>query len=135
MPEVVLRPGTRLCASGALVEGGPGMRFRVERHGRLEPAFAVRHAGRVRAYLNRCAHKLVELDWEEGQFFDLERRYLVCATHGALYEPASGACVAGPCRGGRLIAVPVHERDGAVWLADASGAMLKSIKAATDEHG
>ena len=26
--------------------------------------------GVVRAYLNRCAHVPVELDWVEGEFFD-----------------------------------------------------------------
>ena len=81
--------------------------------------------GRVYAYLNRCAHKLVELDWQEGEFFDAEYRYLVCATHGALYDPASGVCVSGPCRGAALAAVPVRETDGAVWLAGTPVAVVK----------
>ena len=48
-------------------------------------AFAVRFRGRVRAFLNRCGHLPVELDWEEGRFFDASGLYLICATHGALY--------------------------------------------------
>lgn len=133
----VSAPGARLCDSTALVDGGPGVRFTVWYQGRAEPAFAIRHARMAHAYLNRCAHKLVELDWDPGQFFDAERRYLICATHGALYEPASGACVAGPCRGAALVPLPVEERDGAVWLAGASGAILttdQTSKTATDEH-
>lgn len=133
----VSAPGTILCESAALQDGGPGVRFMVLHRGRVEPAFAIRCGREVHAYLNRCAHRLVELDWEPGQFFDAERRYLVCATHGALYEPASGTCVAGPCRGAALVAVPVRERDGAVWLADTSGAMLTTNQtptAATDER-
>jgi nitrite reductase/ring-hydroxylating ferredoxin subunit len=114
-----------LCASTALVNGGPGVRFTVWYRGRAEPAFAIRHAHAVHAYLNRCAHKLVELDWEPGRFFDGGGHHLICATHGALYEPASGSCVAGPCRGAALVPLPVEERDGAVWLAGESGAMLK----------
>jgi nitrite reductase/ring-hydroxylating ferredoxin subunit len=101
------------------------VRFLVEHNGRVEPAFAVRHAGGVAAYLNRCAHKLVELDWQEGEFFDAERRYLVCATHGALYDPASGVCAGGPCRGATLTAIPVREASGSVWLAETPAAVVK----------
>jgi len=122
---VVLHPGDKVCISNRLQEGGCGVRFLVEHNGYLGPAFAVRHAGRVFAYLNRCAHKLVELDWQEGEFFDAEQRYLVCATHGALYDPASGVCVDGPCRGAALTAVPVREADGAVWLAGTPAAVVK----------
>jgi nitrite reductase/ring-hydroxylating ferredoxin subunit len=120
-----LRPGNCVCASSCLQEGGRGVRFQVVHNGGIEPAFAVRHAGRVVAYLNRCAHKLVELDWQEGEFFDAERRYLVCATHGALYDPASGDCASGPCRGATLTAIPVREANGSVWLAETSAAVVK----------
>jgi len=135
--DQVSAPGDRLCESETLVDSGPGLRFTALYQGRIEPAFAIRYARNVYAYLNRCAHKLVELDWEPGQFFGAERRYLVCATHGALYEPASGACVAGPCRGAALVPLPVEERDGAVWLAGAPGAMLttdQTSRTAIDEH-
>jgi len=117
-----LHPGDSVCASNQLQEGGRGVRFLVEHKGGNSPAFVVRHAGRALAYLNRCAHKLVELDWQEGEFFDTERRYLVCSTHGAMYDPASGICTAGPCRGARLTAIPVFEADGSVWLASTAAA-------------
>jgi nitrite reductase/ring-hydroxylating ferredoxin subunit len=108
---------TRLCDSGVLAECATGMRFTIAHIGEAAPAFAIRYHGNVYAYLNRCAHKLVELDWEPGRFFDNEGCHLICATHGALYDPASGECVAGPCRGARLVAVAIEEKDGAVWLA------------------
>ena len=114
---VVLRPGDTVCASNQLQNGGCGVRFLVTHNGHIGPAFAVRHAGRVFAYLNRCAHKLVELDWQQGEFFDAECRNLICTTHGALYDPVSGVCVGGPCRGAALTAVAVREENGAVWLA------------------
>jgi nitrite reductase/ring-hydroxylating ferredoxin subunit len=122
---VVLRPGDNVCASNRLQNGGSGVRFQVEHHGCIQSAFVIRHAGRAVAYLNRCAHKRVELDWQEGEFFDAEHRYLVCATHGALYDPASGSCVGGPCRGAKLTAIPVREADGAVWIAGTTVAVLK----------
>jgi nitrite reductase/ring-hydroxylating ferredoxin subunit len=107
-----------ICEAGALVEGGKGVRFDIERYGRTEPAFAVRYAGRVRAFLNRCAHVPVELDWNEGDFFDLSGLYLICSTHGALYLPDSGRCTMGPCSGRGLVPLPVEERDGKVYLID-----------------
>jgi nitrite reductase/ring-hydroxylating ferredoxin subunit len=81
------------------------------------PAFVIRYCGRAYAYLNRCAHQRVELDWNLGEFFDLDHRYLMCATHGALYEPDSGACAGGRCLGaGGLTPLPVSERGGCIVL-------------------
>ena len=79
-----------ICASDALADGGPGVRFEVHRSGEAMPAFAVRFRGMVRAYVNECRHQATELDWNPGEFFDAERLYLVCATHGACYDPTSG---------------------------------------------
>ena len=123
--DPVLRAGDRICLSGALTEGGAGVRFVARSGERLDAAFVVRFRGVARGFVNRCAHKLVELDWEPGQFFDTERRYLVCATHGALYDPVDGMCVAGPCRGGRILPVTVREQDGSVWLAEPTAPVVK----------
>ena len=105
-----------ICAASALVNGGRGVRFSVTRSGKPLPAFAVRHGGCVYAYVNACAHVGVELDWQEGEFFESSGLYLICATHGALYAPADGRCIEGPCRGKRLQAVGVVERDGGIYL-------------------
>lgn len=106
-----------ICQSSALVDGGAGVRFNVHLGGaRPAPAFVVRYAGVVYGYLNVCAHRWVELDWERGKFFNFDSRWLICATHGALYDPVNGQCVGGPCRGERLTALPVCERDGEVSL-------------------
>jgi nitrite reductase/ring-hydroxylating ferredoxin subunit len=107
-----------ICPSAALADGGLGVRFEVQRAGEKLPAFAVRFRGVVRAYVNECRHQATELDWTPGEYFDAERLYLVCATHGALYDPDSGLCVEGPCRGARLGSVAVVERDGAVYCSE-----------------
>lgn len=106
-----------VCRSAALVESGDGVRFEVERGGARHPAFAIRFEGRVHAYLNRCAHVGVELDWQPGRFFDADGIVLICSTHGALYDPGTGECAGGPCRGGRLERVAVEEIDGQVVLS------------------
>lgn len=108
-----------VCASEALVEGGKGVRFPVTAAGEDSTGFAVRYDGMVRAYLNRCAHVPIELDWNEGEFFESSGLYLMCSTHGALYLPENGQCAGGPCRGGRLRPITVYERDGQVyWRPD-----------------
>lgn len=109
-----------ICASSALHEGGAGVRFELEAPaGPPIPAFAIRFGGRVHAYINRCAHVPIELDWQAGEFFDYSKLYLICATHGALYAPESGHCLGGPCSGRGLTPIPVEERDGAVYLLPA----------------
>lgn len=110
----------RVCSAGELAEGGAGVRFAVSVGGTAATAFVIRHGGAVRGYLNRCAHVATELDWQPGRFFDFAGEFLVCATHGALYEPASGHCAGGPCVGrGGLRPIAVIERDGTVyWQPD-----------------
>ena len=104
--------GERLiCAANALADSGRGVRFEVEYFGQAAPAFAVRYRGRVHAYLNRCAHVAMELDWQEGVFFDAEGRDLLCSTHGATYDAQSGGCVGGPCNRAPLVKLRVEERD------------------------
>jgi nitrite reductase/ring-hydroxylating ferredoxin subunit len=109
-----------ICESGALQEGGKGVRFVVQGVDGAQPAFAVRYDGQVYAYINRCAHVPVELDWMDGDFFDYSKLYLICATHGAMYLPDSGLCVQGPCPGKRLRPVKVEERNGRVLLVKES---------------
>jgi nitrite reductase/ring-hydroxylating ferredoxin subunit len=43
---------------------------------------------------------------------------LICATHGALYEPDSGVCIDGPCRGTRLAPVAMNERGGGIYCTE-----------------
>lgn len=105
--------GIVLCASAELVQGGPAVTFDVRYGGQTCTAFAVRFRGQVVAYLNRCAHIPVEMDWRPGRFFDDSGRWLLCHFHGATYEPLTGACVGGPCRGG-LVKIQLSEEGGVV---------------------
>ena len=105
-----------ICAGDALVEGGEGVRFEVEYFGETAPAFAVRAGGRVHAYLNRCSHVPMELDWRPGVFFATDGRDLICSTHGAEYAADSGRCLGGPCGETPLIKLTVAEREGSVYF-------------------
>jgi nitrite reductase/ring-hydroxylating ferredoxin subunit len=111
----------RLTLDGAsLGECGRGARFDLPRAGGEGKGFAIRHMGVARAYVNRCPHLGVELDWQPGEFFEPAGLYLVCSTHGALFEPSTGLCVAGPCRGARLERLRVEESDGRIHIFDDS---------------
>jgi len=105
-----------ICASEALVDAGRGVRFEVEYFGEPAPAFAIRSHGRVHGYLNRCAHVAMELDWQAGVFFDSEGRDLLCSTHGASYDAASGRCLGGPCDGSPLVKLRIEEREGKAYF-------------------
>jgi nitrite reductase/ring-hydroxylating ferredoxin subunit len=104
-----------LCAAADLVERGRAFVWDVLCYRQPARAFALRFEGRVVAYLNRCAHVPTEMDWQPGEFLDSDKRWLLCSTHGAAYEPANGRCVGGPCGRGRLVAIETAERDGRVY--------------------
>ncbi len=111
--------GLFVCASGDLLDGGLGVRFPVVAFGSEATGFAVRYGGKVYAYLNRCAHVPVELDWFKGEFFESGKLHLMCSAHGAIYVPDTGVCAGGPCRGGKLRPIGVHEVEGDVyWQPD-----------------
>jgi nitrite reductase/ring-hydroxylating ferredoxin subunit len=103
-----------LCDSTELSEAGRAVVFDVMEWGRKVSAFALRFEGKVVAYVNRCVHVPVEMDWQPGEFLDSERRWIICSIHGASYDPRHGGCVGGPCGRGRLKPIRVAEADGRV---------------------
>ena len=114
-----MAPAARvICEAAALAEGGAGVRFDWAPAGGEGKGFVVRHDGAARAFVNRCPHLGVELDWQPGEFFEETGLYLVCSTHGAIFDPSTGLCVAGPCRGARLEAIAVEERQGRILIHD-----------------
>jgi nitrite reductase/ring-hydroxylating ferredoxin subunit len=100
---------TWTCAADAL-EPGRTARFEVFRAGRRVHAFLVNHDGRHHAYVNRCPHAGTPLDWWPNEFFTEDGRFLICATHGAVFAPDTGLCLEGPCPGARLERLPVARR-------------------------
>ena len=115
MPETAPDGALLLCAGADLAEAGSAHVFDVLLWRRPARAFALRFEGRVVAYMNRCAHVPTEMDWRPGEFLDDERRFIICSMHGAVYEPTTGRCIAGPCAGQRLMRIDVVERAGQVY--------------------
>ncbi len=96
------------------IEEGGFAEIEMEVDGTAESVIVHRDAGAVRGWLNVCPHAGRRLDWAPGQFLKSRDGLLVCAVHGASFELAGGTCVAGPCRGDALRAVPLAVRDGEV---------------------
>ena len=105
-----------ICPSEALAEGGKGVRFALREGDADQRGFVVRYDGAPCAYVNRCPHAGTELDWQPGEFFEEAGLYLICSTHGALFDPGSGLCIAGPCKGECLERIAVEELDGHVII-------------------
>ena len=71
--------------------------------------FAFLDGDTPRAYVNRCPHMGIELNWVPGRFMDTDNLFLQCSTHGALFKPRDGECIAGPCQGDALTALDIRE--------------------------
>ncbi len=71
----------------------------------------------VRGYVNCCPHARHPLNLLPHRFLTPDGSLIVCCSHGALFEKLTGWCVAGPCAGRYLRAVPLQIEAGFVFLA------------------
>lgn len=78
--------------------------------------FLVRKDGQLHLYRNICPHLGTPLNWEEDKFLDPDGALIQCVTHGALFRIEDGLCLAGPCYGQHLLAVPFEIIDGMVSM-------------------
>ena len=106
-------PAEWSAAAEAIPPGGSA-KFPLLWRGRHVEGFVVNYQGSFYAYVNQCIHAGTPLDWWPNEFFTDDGRLLICATHGALYEPATGRCAGGPCSGGGLYPLAVRVADGRV---------------------
>jgi len=98
-PQPILRVGE--------LRPGQTKKFLLTWNGREEEAFVVNYDGTLYAYVNRCLHVPMTMDWIDNQFLTEDGRFILCATHGACYLPDTGECVTGPPCGKFLIRVPL----------------------------
>src|SRR5258708_15912963 len=75
---------------------GESLKFMMPIRGADEECFLINFGGEFHAYVNRCRHVPIAMDWVDNQFFAEEGRYLMCQTHNAYYQPDGGECIPGP---------------------------------------
>lgn len=61
----------------------------------------------VAAFENHCPHAGYPLQHANGRILVQERRFMVCAAHGASFTLERGACVGGPCDGEGLTPIEI----------------------------
>ena len=100
------------------VKPGASIKFLIPIRGVDEECFVINYHGHLHAYVNRCRHVPMAMDWVDNQFFAEHGRYLMCQTHNAYYEPASGECIAGPrgACGKFLYRVPLTVERGVIYV-------------------
>jgi len=76
----------------------------------------VRQGQHVFAYKNSCPHTGINLEWQPDQFLDDTQQFIVCSTHGALFQLEDGYCVSGPCAGDSLSVYPVKQEQGDIFI-------------------
>jgi nitrite reductase/ring-hydroxylating ferredoxin subunit len=109
-------PGLALCELAALDDPG-AQGFVFEANGATFRGFVVRRGASVAGYVDSCPHIGAPLALTPTVYLTRAGDHIVCATHGALFRPDDGKCVAGPCAGRSLRPWPVAVQDG--WVRTA----------------
>lgn len=115
-----MKPGEIVARVGDLAPGR-SKKFLLEIGDREVECFLVNWRGAHFAYVNRCRHIAMGLDWVENRFFDETGSLILCSTHGACYEPDTGICVDGPPAGKRLVRVPLDVRGEEIYAGMPEG--------------
>lgn len=117
------RAGGRVVAHVDEVEPGAVKKFWIICQKYRVAGLLVNDGGRFHAYVNRCRHMPTPLDFIRDQFVSEDGRFLMCYTHGALYERGTGLCISGPCEGESLYRLPVYVDQGDILVSCPQGSI------------
>ncbi|MEX0758486.1 MAG: Rieske 2Fe-2S domain-containing protein, partial [Tistlia sp.] len=102
-----LTPGLPLCRLEE-IEDGEGKGFVLGEGSDRREIVVVREGSRVYGYVNSCPHVGTPLELQPDRFMSADGSYILCRTHGALFEIETGRCIAGPCAGQSLTPVELE---------------------------
>jgi nitrite reductase/ring-hydroxylating ferredoxin subunit len=86
----------------------------------------VRQGRQVHGFVNECPHMGVKLDEKPDRVVVGRGAFLRCSHHGALFRIADGLCVSGPCRGDRLVSLPLTIVGGMVMATIDDGVSCRA---------
>lgn len=115
LPRANRRSRRKLVARVGELEHGSSKKFLLRCGKNAVEAMLINYDGGLYAYLNRCRHIALSLDWVDNRFFTEDCRFLICANHGAIYKPQTGECLWGPCVGASLQSVPLEVEGDKVY--------------------
>lgn len=108
---VGLRAGDLICPIDN-IEDGKALELSYRSGSDIHDIFIQRKGEGIFAYMNICPHAGTPLNMMDGDFMERTGTYLMCHTHGALFQLENGLCVAGPCNGDRLQPIDIIVEDG-----------------------
>jgi len=76
----------------------------------------IKRTGELFLYENSCPHTNDSLDPMGGSVLASDAMLIVCQQHGAEFLSHTGECVAGPCLGESLRAIPYTLSNGDIYL-------------------
>lgn len=94
------------------IADGEAREFSYRSGSEIHDIFIQRKGDKIFAFVNICPHAGTPLNMDEGVFMERTGAYLMCHTHGALFQLEDGLCVAGPCNGERLQSVELKVENG-----------------------
>lgn len=99
-------PGTEVAPLVTLGEGATALTVETAK-GRF-PLIVVRRGRAVHGFVNACPHQYLPLDYRGGAILSADGARLMCSSHGAAFDAATGEGVEGPGLGCALDPVPLQ---------------------------
>lgn len=97
----------------------PGAKgFSIGSGDRRRDVFVVCSQGRIYGFVNSCPHIGTPLEFLPDRFLTRDGRQILCSTHGARFDIATGRCLAGPCQGRYLQSVALTVDNGLICLKE-----------------
>ena len=98
------------------IPDGGGKEYTIENDDEEVGLFVVRQGTAFYGYVNYCPHAGTPLNWEGDRFMTLDKKHILCATHGATFNIHDGVCISGPCVGDWLAPLNLRLEDGVLVL-------------------
>ena len=80
------------------------------------PMLVMRRDAEVWAFVNACPHQYLPLNHKGGGLVSADGAKLMCSNHGAMFDIETGVGTGGLVDGCNLDPVPVHARDGRLFI-------------------